>query len=34
MAEEHMKAIKKFKKLKITGIMSKKHINAKKLAKK
>ena len=34
MAEEHIKAIKKFKKLKIVGIMCKNHINSKKLANK
>ena len=34
MAEEHIKALKKFKQFKILGIMSKKNINAKKLAKK
>ena len=34
MAEEHIKAIQKFKNLKILGIMSKKNVNAKKLAKK
>jgi len=34
MAEEHIKALKKFKQFKILGIMSKNNINAKKLAKK
>ena len=34
MAEEHIKAIKKFKRLRITGIMCKNHINSRKLAKK
>ncbi len=34
MAEEHIKALKRFKKFKIVGIMSQKNINAKKLAQK